>query len=152
MSLRWSALLHLLDSNRATLAGVHVTNFLGIELIVDDLDRAIALFVELLGFELHVRGESDQISGDVAVVTDGTVAITLLHPTTDGTGPILPDRTPRLSQLILGVAPDQLDAVAETVVESGLAVSPTQRGFYVGPESASGALGVETAIVVTADE
>ena len=128
---------------------MNTRDFLGLELVVDDLDRAVTVFVELLGFELHSRAPSEQVAGDVAVVTDGRIAITLLHPTTDGSGPILPDRTPRLSQLIFGSGQGSSDEVAEAVVEAGLSVTPTAHGFYVTPESIAGALGLETAIVVT---
>ena len=126
-------------------------NFLGIELIVADIDRALALFVDLLGFEVHQRGASDLVAGEIAVVTDGAVAITLLAPTTQGTAPILPDRAPRLSQLILGADPARLDEVTEAIVEAGLAVTPTSSGFYLKPEGIGGGLGIETAVVVTAD-
>ncbi len=124
---------------------------LGIELIVNDLDRAVSLFVELLGFELHTRAPSKQVAGEVAVVTDGRIAITLLHPTTDGSAPVLPDRTPRLSQLIFGADTDSLDQVAEAVVEAGLSVTPTDQGFYVSPESIAGVLGFDAAVVVTTE-
>ncbi len=126
-------------------------NFLGLELIVTDIDRAVALFVDLLGFELHQRDESDLVAGDVAIVTDGRIAITLLAPTTQGTAPVLPDRTPRLSQLILGADPSGVDALTEAIVEAGLAMAPTTTGFYMKPEGIGGVLGIETAIVVTAE-
>ena len=115
-------------------------NFLGLELIVADIDRALALFVDLLGFELHQRGASDHVAGELAVVTDGSIAITLLEPSTVGTAPILPDRTPRLSQFILGANPDDLDEVTEAVVEAGLAMTPTSSGFFLTPEGVGGAL------------
>ncbi len=126
-------------------------SLLGFELIVADLDRALALFVDLFGFEVHQRGSSDLVAGDMAIVTDGRFAITLLQPTTEGDAPILPDRTPRLSQLVLGAGTVAIDHVTEAVVESGLAITPTSRGFFMKPESIAGVLGIETAIVVTTD-
>ncbi len=126
-------------------------NLLGLELIVEDLERALALFVDLLDFEVHQRGVSDSVSGKIAIVTDGRIALTLLEPTTEGDAPILPDRTPRLSQLIMGADPEQLDGVTEAMVEAGLAVTPTDSGFYLKPEAVGGVLGVETAVVVTSD-
>jgi catechol 2,3-dioxygenase-like lactoylglutathione lyase family enzyme len=124
---------------------------LGLELIVDDLDRAVALFVDMLGFELHERGESGVVAGETAIVTDGRVALTLLHPTTAGEARILPDRTPRLSQLIFGTDRATLDDVAGPMIEAGLALTPTQGGFYLKPEAVSGVLGFETAVVMTTD-
>lgn len=126
-------------------------DFLGIELIVTDIDRAVALFVDLLGFEVHQRGDSELVAGEIAVVTDGHIAITLLEPTTEGTAPILPDRTPRLSQLILGADAAELDEVTEAIVEAGLALTPTSNGFYLKPEGVGGVLGIETAVVVTTE-
>ena len=121
---------------------------LGLELIVDDIDRAIALFTDVLGFELHERGRFGLFAGEIAIVTDGSIAITLLQPTTDGDGKVLPDRSPRLSQIVLGAVSDLSESRIESVVESGLAVTPTADGFYLTPESIAGALGIETAIVV----
>lgn len=125
--------------------------FLGIELIVTDIDRALAFFVDLLGFEVHQRGASGLVAGEIAVVTDGRIAITLLEPTTEGTAPILPDRTPRLSQIIIGGDPAELDEATEAIVEAGIAVTPTSNGFFLKPEGISGILGIETAVVVTAE-
>lgn len=124
---------------------------LGLEIIVDDLDRAVSLFVDLLGFEVHQRGPAERVAGNAAVVTDGRIAVTLLHPDTSGGNPILPDRSPRLSQVILGTESGSIDELTEAVVEAGLAVTPVAGGFYLTPESVSGALGIETAIVMTSD-
>jgi catechol 2,3-dioxygenase-like lactoylglutathione lyase family enzyme len=118
-------------------------DFLGIELIVADIDRALVLFVDLLGFEVHQRGASSLVAGEIAVVTDGRIAITLLEPTTD--------RSPRLSQLILGADPAELDEITEAIVEAGIAMTPTSNGFFLKPEGISGILGIETAVVVTAE-
>jgi catechol 2,3-dioxygenase-like lactoylglutathione lyase family enzyme len=126
-------------------------DFLGIELIVADIDRALVLFVDLLGFEVHQRGASSLVAGEIAVVTDGRIAITLLEPTTEGTAQILPDRSPRLSQLILGADPAELDEITEAIVEAGIAMTPTSNGFFLKPEGISGILGIETAVVVTAE-
>jgi catechol 2,3-dioxygenase-like lactoylglutathione lyase family enzyme len=124
----------------------------GFELIVDDLDRAIALFVDVLGFQLHSQGPFALFAGHMAVVTDGGIAITLLQPTTTaGDQPVLPDRTPRLSQIVLGTA-DGSGIDVDAVVESGLAVTPTADGFYLTPESVGGALGIEVAVVVVSSD
>lgn len=124
---------------------------LGLELIVDDIERATALFTEVLGFELYERGRFELFAGEMAVVTDGAVAITLLQPTTDGGQPVLPDRTPRLSQIVLAGRSDAAEA-NRALIESGLAITPTPRGFYLTPESVAGALGIETAIVVVSSD
>ncbi len=109
------------------------------------------MFVDLLGFELHQRGQSGVVAGETAVVTDGRIALTLLHPTTEGEARILPDRAPRLSQIIFGTERAALDDVAGPMIEAGLALTPTQSGFYIKPEAISGVLGFETAVVMTTD-
>ena len=124
---------------------------LGLELIVDDIERATALFTEVLGFELYERARFELFAGEMAVVTDGTIAITLLQPTTDGDQPVLPDRTPRLSQIVLAGRSGALEA-NRALIESGLSITPTPQGFYLTPESVAGALGIETAIVVVSDD
>lgn len=121
---------------------------LGLELIVEDIDRATALFVDVLGFELQQRDRFELFAGEMAVVTDGSIAITLLQPTTDGNEAVLPDRTPRLSQLVIGNVPGTQPPDVEQAAGSGLSIVPTSSGFYVTPESAEGALGLKTAIVV----
>lgn len=124
--------------------------FIGLELIVDDLDRALALFTDALGWSLAHRGPSATVVGEMAVVTDRSVAITLLRPADRGPGSVLADRSPRLSQLILGASPEVLERHAGAASELGLSVVPSDGGFFVTPESVVGALGQEVAIVVTA--
>ncbi len=119
----------------------------GIEVLVGDLDRAIALWVDVLGFELVDSGPASHIEGRFAVVTDGRLAVTLLEPADAGPGTVLADRTPRLSQIVLtDPAPD---APAGRAVEAGLSVVPTADGFFLAPEVVAGALGPEVAVVVT---
>lgn len=125
---------------------------LGLELIVEDINRATSLFVDVLGFELQQQGRFDLFAGEMAVVTDGQIGITLLQPTTDGDEPVLADRAPRLSQIVIGTAPGTAPTASQRVAESGLSVAPTSSGFYVTPESIKGALGIETAIVVVSSE
>lgn len=139
----------------------------GIELLVDDLDRAVALWTDVLGFDLAERGPALHVAGQVAVVTDGHLAVTLLEPAAAGPGPVLADRTPRLTQIVLtGSAPSgdpegsagsagsegpdgPGDRAGERAVEAGFSVVPTADGFYLAPETVAGALGAEVAVVVT---
>lgn len=123
------------------------SNLIGFELIVPDLERALALFVDLLGFEVHDRSPSTLVVGEMAVVTDGRVAVTLLEPASDGEGRILPDRTPRLSQIVFANA--QPAELLEEMIEAGVATAPTESGFFLAPGSAAGLLGIETAVVIT---
>jgi hypothetical protein len=123
--------------------------FIGLELVVDDLDRAVTVFTDVIGWSLAHRGPSATVVGEMAVVTDDRVAITLLLPADRGPGNVLSDRSPRLSQLIVGADPVALDRHAEAAAELGLSVVPAGGGFFVSPESVEGALGQELAIVVT---
>lgn len=123
---------------------------IGVELVVEDLDRAVQLFTEVLGLELASAGPATTVVGRVAVVDAGALAITLLEPASSGPGNVLADRAPRLSQLVFGVEVGGLDTLLERATDAGLAVQLSGPGaFYVSPESAAGALGQRTAVVVT---
>ena len=116
-------------------------------MIVPDLERALSLFVDLLGFEIHDQFPSALVAGEIAIVTDGHLAVTLLHPAVEGEKRILPDRTPRVSQIVFA-HPQPAELMAETI-EAGIATVPTDSGFFLSPGSVAGVLGVEAAIVVT---
>lgn len=122
---------------------------LGFELLVADLDRAVELFVDVLGLELSSRGAAPMVDGELAVVSDGTIAITLLAaaPASDDPRRV---HEPRLTQIVLA------DADAEgrraTALAAGLGVADLDVGFFVTPESADGALGQPVAVVVTTAE
>jgi len=88
------------------------------------------------------------VAGEMAVVTDGRIAVTLLQPATDGGGTVLSDRTPRLSQLIFGAAADALTTSRDAALDAGLSVTPSNNGFFIIPEVIEGVLGLETAVVV----
>ncbi len=123
------------------------TRAIGLELIVDDLDRAIELFTEVLGLPLLSRTPSELVLGEVAVVDAGSVVISLLQPASSGEGSLLAERAPRLSQLIFDA--DDLAAVRERSIERGLSVAPTDaKRFHLSPESVQGALGQPVAIVM----
>lgn len=117
--------------------------------MVPDLERAISLFADVLGFEVSRTGPSPLVEADTAVVHAGAVALTLLAPKDHGPGRILPDREPRVSQLVLGAGTSaDVDALRAHVIEAGLAVvNLDDAGFYVTPEAVTGALGIATAIV-----
>jgi catechol 2,3-dioxygenase-like lactoylglutathione lyase family enzyme len=128
-----------------------VSQLIGVELIVEDLDRAIELFTDVLGLEVVSEGPSATIVGRVAVIDAGAVAVTLLEPSSSGPGHVLAERSPRLSQLVFGVPEgDDAGLLLDRSVEAGLAAQIMGPGtFYLSPESVSGALGQRTAVVVT---
>ena len=129
----------------------HAAKLVGFELIVPNLTAALALFVDALGLDLVDRRASTDPSGEIAVLAIGDAAITLLEPAEHGPGNVLPKRDPRLSQIVLGVASDELDGLAEHVVEAGIPVQAvdTTRCF-LPPVAMRGFLGISTAVVLTA--
>lgn len=129
-----------------------VTRVIGVELIVEDLDRAVELFTEVLGLELLSRGPAPTVAGEAAVIDAGAFAITLLAPAAGGPGHVLAERTPRLNQLVVGLpALVDVEVLRDRATEAGLAVRSTDGGsFYLVPEAVAGALGQEVAVVVTA--
>jgi catechol 2,3-dioxygenase-like lactoylglutathione lyase family enzyme len=122
---------------------------IGIELVVEDLDRAIELFVSVLGFRLLSRGPAALAPGEVAAIDAGNIVISLMLPPHSGELATITERTPRLSQLILGA--DDQRGVADTfdrAVAAGLSVTDLPDGrFAIVPESVRGALGLHVAIV-----
>ncbi len=132
-----------------------------LEMVVDDLDRAVELFGDVLGCEVVTRAPATLVAGEMAVIDAGAIVINLLCPADGGDGTILAERTPRLSQLILGVGTsDTVAALHERCVDLGLAVggdhladapgAEPERRFYLTPECVEGAIGQPAAIVVTA--
>jgi catechol 2,3-dioxygenase-like lactoylglutathione lyase family enzyme len=123
----------------------------GIELIVDDLDRAIELFRDVLGFEVLSRGPSALVAGETAAIDLDSIVLNLLAPAATGEGTILAERTARLSQLIAVEREERAGELRrDAALERGLAVAPLDdSSFYVTPESVAGALGQAVAVVVT---
>lgn len=129
----------------------HPVKLVGCELIVADLDDALTLLVDVLGLELVERRVSDDPQGELAVLAIGDAAITLLAPAAEGPGKILGEREPRLAQVILGVPEGSNVGFVEQIAESGFSVQVVdERRCFVPPGSARGALGVNTAIMLTA--
>lgn len=130
-------------------------SLLGIELIVDDLDRAVELFVDVFGCPMLSRGPSALVAGESAVIDLGRVVLTLLAPAATGEGSVLAERAPRLSQFVFSsetTHDGSTDArpILRRAIERGVAVVPLDNGsFYLTPESVQGALGQAVAMVVT---
>lgn len=116
---------------------------------MDDLDRATAFFNDVLGMPIVSRGPSEVIEGETATLDAGPVAITLLAPRSHGPGPVLPNRQPRVSQLVLGAHGEtRISSLQAELAEAGLPIVPVDgAGFFITPEAALGALGIATAVV-----
>jgi len=126
-----------------------VSAAIGIELIVEDLNRAVELFVDVMGFELVSREPSSLIEGEVAVVDAGNIVISLLEPVKSGSGAVLGERSPRLSQIVFGSTDaNDVTATFDRAVGAGLSVSDMREGrFHITPDSVRGALGQFVALV-----
>ncbi len=124
----------------------------GLEIVVSQLDDALALFVDTLGLELAYRGPSPDVPAEVAVLDGGAIAITLIQPI-DSDGAVFPDPKPRLSQIVLGCDPDGLDEMVGAVEAAGLPVDivGSTRAF-VPPAVMEGVLGSRTALVFSTVE
>lgn len=123
-------------------------NLLGLEIIVSRIDDALTVLTEGLGWSVAYDGESADVAGRVVVLDAGTVTVTLLEPSDSGPG-LLSNRTPRLSQLVVGGEIDLASAALARLGASGLpsqAIDSTRR--YVPPEAIVGVLGLDTALTV----
>ena len=126
---------------------------LGIELVVDDLDRAVELFTTVLGCALLSRGPAALVAGELAVIDAGAMVISLLEPAASGPGPLLGHREPRLTQIVMSSPSSGHTAEVMTrSIEAGLSVVPGSTGFHLDPDALEGALGQMVAVVVTTME
>ncbi|MGK0273945.1 MAG: hypothetical protein ACI9N0_000318 [Ilumatobacter sp.] len=126
-----------------------MANLVGLELIVEQIDSALALFVDGLGLELVERRMSVDPAGEIAILAAGDAAITLLQPATSGPGFLLPKREPRLSQIIFSVDKERIDELAAAINEAGIPAQGIDSArFFVPPPATEGLLGFQTAIVV----
>lgn len=120
----------------------------GLELLVPDLDDALAFFVEQVGFAVAHRGPSPEVAGEIAVLDAGPVALTLIQPL-DGPAAPIPDQSPRLTQLMISA--DEPSLLAERVLDAGLPVETVDATtMFVPPLAMQGVLGFRAAVVVTA--
>lgn len=122
---------------------------IGIELVVADLDRAIELFVSVLGCQLISRGPAPLVAGEVAAIDAGNIVISLLLPAQSGNDALMSHREPRLAQLIFGASGvSGVSAAFDRALHAGLSLMDMPDGrFAIIPEVVHGALGLELAIV-----
>lgn len=121
-------------------------NLVGIELIVRRIDSAVVVFVDAFGWEVVYDGPAAETNGRAVVLDAGAVAVTLLEPADAGED-LLADRSPRLTQIVVGgsdagEAVDRLTALGLPTRGAG----PGRR--FVPPEAVEGLLGFETALMV----
>jgi catechol 2,3-dioxygenase-like lactoylglutathione lyase family enzyme len=125
-------------------------NLLSVEIVVESLNRAVEFLVDYLGCELVERVNSADPAGERALIDAGQIYISLLQPSSHGPGPVTTNQTPRLSQLVFGADRLALDSLRSRSGLGGLSITALPNyGLLVGAQTVAGALGVETAIVVT---
>ncbi|MEM9747501.1 MAG: hypothetical protein AAF945_12470 [Actinomycetota bacterium] len=121
---------------------------LGLEVIVGRIDDALPVLTEGFGWTVAYDGESGDVAGRVVVLDAGTVTVTLLEPADSGPG-LLSDRSPRVSQIVVGGAGDAAVSTVDRLVALGLpshGIDAARR--FVPPEVVAGVLGFETAFTV----
>ena len=121
---------------------------IGLEIVVEDIDRAIELFVDVLGCPLLGRGPASHVEGESATVDAGNIIISILQPAGEGFWLKPSQVAPRLSQIIFGAHRTELGRLAAETVASGLPVVEADGRFHIPPEAARGIFGSMTAVVV----
>jgi catechol 2,3-dioxygenase-like lactoylglutathione lyase family enzyme len=125
-------------------------NLLSVEIVVESLDRAIEFLVDYLGCELVERVKSADPVGERAMIDAGQIYISLLQPSPHGPGPVATNQLPRLSQLVFGADHAALGDFRTRSELGGLSITAlADNGLLIDAQTVAGALGVETAIVVT---
>ena len=127
-------------------------NVIGIEVLVSRLNEAVDYLSGVLGFPVVWRGPAHDATGEMAVLDAGPVAITLFEPSTatDDLASIVPDRTPRLTQIVVGASDDVVTAAIDRTTEAGVSVQriDDERSF-VPPAVLEGVLGFPTTLMFT---
>ena len=96
---------------------------IGLEYVVDDLDRAQELFVDLLGFTEVARHPHPLVDAEAVTLDAGTIAITLLHRTAVGDRAQILDPEVNLTQLLFAVGDTgELDHLRTRLSEAGASV------------------------------
>jgi len=122
-------------------------NLVNIELLVPRISDALAVFVDVLGFELAHRGPAPDVAAEIAVLDAGSVVLTLIEPV-EAAGPVVPDVTPRLSQIHVQLGDDR-SAACEALMAAGLPVEVLDDGSsFVAPGAMVGVVGFPMALVL----
>jgi catechol-2,3-dioxygenase len=114
-----------------------------LEFVVEDLDKSLELFVELIGLEIMSRNQHPVLAAEVAMISAGPIVITLLEPNDD------PERTPmsapepRLAQMALVVpSEEELIGLRDRLIDAGAAVmSDSPQMFHLSETMIEGVLG-----------
>lgn len=96
---------------------------IGLEYVVDDLDRALEFFVDLLGFVEVARQAHPHVDAEIVTLDAGAVAINLLHRTAVGDRPPILEPEVSLTQMLFTVpGTSQLDDLRTRLAEAGTGI------------------------------
>ena len=123
-----------------------------IEYVVEDLDRALELLVDLMGFTVVTRGAHPTLDAEQVMIDAGPVAISLLHPTTDGDRQAIIEPFSNPAQLIFTL--DDVGSVgrlATAMSEAGASVTlDNETTFHLSAQATESIFGHGPSLVVTA--
>ncbi len=120
-----------------------------LEYVVDDLDRALELLVDLLGFEVVDRADHPSLDAEMVTVDIGPVAVTLLHPTAAGDRRALSPPACNLSQLVF-TTDEPLTELTDRLAERGTGVVVDGAAMaHLSAQTTASVFGVAPALVFT---
>ena len=106
------------------------------EFIVDDLARAEAFLVGLMGFRVVHRSRHAEFDADLVLVDAGPVTLSLLCPTDIGDRPPFPAVEPKLAHLTFVVEDErEFGALRARLIEAGAAVAHGGRHMFHLPDA-----------------
>ncbi len=113
-----------------------------LEFVVKDLNTIIALLCDVIGFELVQKGRHSIYDADIAIVSAGELALSLLQPTTTDDGLFFPSPDPRLSQLTFSVpSVSYVDELVERISEAGVPVHENESVVFIDQQMVEEVLG-----------
>lgn len=125
---------------------------IALEYVVDDLERVLELFVDLIGLPVINREPHPVLDAEVVTLELGDVLLTLIHPTTDGDRKPVNPMDSNLSQILVQVD-EPLAGLTNRLAEAGAGVivdSPYMN--HLSLQSTQSIFGVAPALVFVAPD
>lgn len=111
-----------------------------------DIDDALTLFVDTLGFRLEYRAPTPDVSAETAVLDGGSMVLTLIQPV-ESDGPAFPDPSPRLSQLVVQV--NDVRSASAVVAQAGVSLQIVdESNSFITPAAMEGVVGFPMALIL----
>ena len=124
----------------------------GIELLVSGINVALDFFHGVLGFPVVWHGQAADAVGEAVVLDAGTIALTLFEPRVDTAAldSVVPDRSARLSQIVVGGSGDSIRDAVDRVLNGGISIQEMTDGrSFVPPAVFEGVVGFPTTLMLT---